>query len=175
MHLINCDFLSHGADILALFNDAIIHSTALYEYSPRDLDDIENWFKLKATHNFPVLGIEDNDGQLLGFISYGSFRPYPANQFSAELAVYVQPQAQGRGIASRLMAALIEHAKANNIHTLIAAIDEDNKASIALHEKLGFELAGTLKEVGFKFDRWLNLCFYQLILTQIKEREITNE
>ena len=165
MQIIDCCFEDHGETILTMFNHAIMHSTALYEYQPRSLLDIEQWFTNKNQHEFPVIGLIDSDKTLLGFASYGMFRPYPANKFTAELAIYVDEKAQGQGIASHLLPALLAKATSQNIHTLIAAIDENNHASIALHKKFGFFHAGTLKEVGYKFDKWLNLCFYQRMLS----------
>ena len=165
MQIIDCCFEQHGEAILAMFNHAIMHSTALYEYQPRSIKDIRQWFLDKNQHKFPVIGIIDSNKTLLGFASYGMFRPYPANKFTAELAIYVDEKAQGQGIASNLLPALVAKAKTQSIHTLIAAIDENNHASIALHQKFGFFHAGTLKEVGYKFDKWLNLCFYQHMLS----------
>ena len=165
MQIIDCQYEQQSETILALFNHAIIHSTALYEYHPRTLDDIKQWFEAKSAHKFPVIGVIDENNQLLGFASYGVFRPYPANKFTAELAIYVDQQHHGKGVATQLMTTLIERAKSQGLHTIIAAIDEQNQASIELHKKFGFIHTGTLKEVGFKFEKWLNLCFYQLMLT----------
>ncbi|QOL26085.1 N-acetyltransferase [Thalassotalea sp. LPB0316] len=165
MQLVNCQFKQHGEKVQALFNHAIRHSTALYEYRERSKQDIEQWFNTKHEQGFPIIAMEDDNGQLMGFASYGFFRPYPANKFTGVLAIYVEQAHQGKGVASKLLQALIEKAKLQGLHTLIAAIDENNHASIALHQKFGFEHVGTLKEVGYKFDQWLNLCLYQLMVS----------
>jgi phosphinothricin acetyltransferase len=100
----------------------------------------------------------------MGFASYGSFRAYPANKYTLEHSVYVANAHRGKGIASLLMQRLIELAQEQNYHTLIGSIDASNQPSIALHEKLGFTHAGTIRHAGFKFGDWLDLAFYQLLL-----------
>ena len=100
----------------------------------------------------------------MGFASYGPFRNWPAYKYSVEHSVYVHKDYRGKGVATVLMKEIISKAKEQDYHTLIAGIDVDNAGSIALHEKLGFHHTGTMRQVGFKFDRWLDLAFYQLIL-----------
>lgn len=164
MQIINLNDCYYASAIQAIFNDAIKNTTALYEYHPRSVETVENWIKKKLAEEKPIIAaIEHN--QLIGFASYDNFRPYAANKHTMELALYIQTGARGKGIASTLLSALITHAQKDNVHVLIAGIDDTNAASIALHKKLGFEHSGTLKEVAYKFDRWLNLAFYQKILT----------
>jgi L-amino acid N-acyltransferase len=164
MNIITCTYEAHAAAILAIFNDAILHSTALYEYQPRTMDTMAAWFKTKAAGGFPVLGAVDASGALLGFASYGTFRAFPAFKYSVEHSVYVHKDQRGKGIGLVLMQAIIAAARANDVHTLIGGIDASNTGSIALHEKLGFVHAGTIRQSGFKFGRWLDLAFYQLLL-----------
>ena len=162
--LVPCTFERHAAAILDILNDAIVHSTALYDYQPRQMQNMVSWFEAKRAGNFPVIGIEDAQGQLLAFGSYGTFRAFPAFKYTVEHSVYVHKDQRGQGLGPRIMQAVIEAAKAQQIHALVGAIDASNAASIALHEKLGFKHVGTLPEVGFKFGRWLDLAFYQLLL-----------
>lgn len=164
--LVDCTHDRHAGAILDIFNDAILHSTALYEYKPRTAQDMERWFEAKRTGGFPVLGLEDpTSGELLAFASYGTFRAFPAFKYSAEHSVYVHPGQRGRGLGLQMMTALIERARQRgNVHALIGAIDATNAGSIALHQRLGFQSVGTLPQVGFKFGRWLDLAFYQLLL-----------
>jgi L-amino acid N-acyltransferase len=164
MNIITCTYDAHAAAILDIFNDAILHSTALYEYQPRTMETMAAWFKAKAAGGFPVLGAVDASGVLLGFASYGTFRAFPAFKYSVEHSVYVHKDQRGKGIGLALMQAIIAAAQANDVHTLIGGIDAANTGSIALHEKLGFTHAGTIKQSGFKFGRWLDLAFYQLLL-----------
>ncbi|QSX36836.1 GNAT family N-acetyltransferase [Shewanella sedimentimangrovi] len=164
MHFIPCNLPQHGEAILAIFNDAIAHSTALYEYQPRDMARIQAWFEAKQAADYPVIGAVTTEGELMGFASYGPFRGFPVNKYSVEHSVYIHPQHRGKGLGLALMRELIAAAQAQQLHVLVGAIDAGNQASIALHQKLGFEHAGTVKQVGFKFGRWLDLALYQLIL-----------
>lgn len=161
--LIRCNYEQHAETILDIFNHAIAHSTALYEYQPRTLGFIQQWFKTKRVGGFPVLGLEQ-DGKLLAFASYGSFRPYPAYKYSVEHSIYVHPEQRGQGLGKHLLQALIQEVEAQNYHLLIGGIDAQNQASIALHTSLGFVHAGTIQQAGFKFGRWLDLAFYQFTL-----------
>lgn len=164
MILVHCTASRHGRAILGIFNDAILHSTALYEYRPRTLADIDAWFAAREEAGIPVLGMEDAQGTLAGFASFGSFRAYPAFGYTVEHSVYVHPDRRRLGVGRALMAALIEAVRAHGAHAMIGAIDAENAGSIALHEQFGFRHAGTLPQVGYKFGRWLDLVFYQLLL-----------
>ncbi|MCI2262041.1 MULTISPECIES: GNAT family N-acetyltransferase [Xanthomonas] len=164
MQLVDCTEPRHAMAILEIFNDAIVHSTALYDYRPRPPESMAAWFATKRAGNFPVLGLEDADGTLIGFASYGTFRAWPAFKYSVEHSVYVHRDHRGRGAGRRLLQALIDTAQARGVHVLVGGIDASNAGSIALHEQLGFVHAGTVREAGFKFGRWLDLAFYQRIL-----------
>jgi phosphinothricin acetyltransferase len=111
-----------------------------------------------------VLGALGSRGELLGFTSYGAFRAWPAYKYSVEHSVYVHKEHRGKRIGIALMQKLIEAARQQQYHVLVGGIDVANEVSIALHEKLGFVHAGTIRQAGFKFGRWLDLGFYQLVL-----------
>lgn len=164
MKLVDCSYDRHAEAILAILNDAIVNSTALYDYQPRPPQSMVGWFAAKTEKGFPVIGAESDSGELLGFASYGSFRAWPAYKYTVENAVYVHKDHRGQGIARALMGALIERAREQDCHVIVAGIDRDNRASIALHESLGFEPAGTIRHAGFKFGRWLDLGFWQRVL-----------
>ena len=164
MQFIACTYESHANAILEIFNEAIVNSTALYDYKPRTQESMIAWFKAKEAGRFPVIGITASDNQLLGFASYGTFRAWPAYKYSVEHSVYVHKNHRGKGIGLALMQQLITVAKDQQYHTMIGGIDIANTSSIALHERLGFTHAGTIKQAGFKFGRWLDLGFYQLLL-----------
>lgn len=159
-----CTHERHAQAILDIFNHAITTSTALYDYQPRPLESMGPWFEAKRRGGFPVIGIEDAGGQLLAFGSYGTFRAFPAYKYTVEHSVYVHPDHRGTGLGRQVMQALIAAARENKLHALMGAIDATNAGSIALHERLGFRHVGTLPQVGFKFGRWLDLAFYQLLL-----------
>jgi phosphinothricin acetyltransferase len=169
MQAVQCTRERHGDAILDIFNDAILNSTALYDYQPRTAQNMDDWFAAKERGGFPVLGIEDADGSLAGFGSYGTFRAWPAYKYTVEHSVYVHKARRGRGIGLALMRQLIDAARAQQYHVLVGGIDMENKASIALHTRLGFAHAGTIRQAGFKFGRWLDLGFYQLTLDTPKE------
>jgi phosphinothricin acetyltransferase len=164
MRLVECNLAEHGGAILGILNDAILTSTALYDYTPRMPASMSGWFEQKQHGRFPIWGALDEQGQLLGFASYGTFRAWPAYKYSVEHSVYVESAARGRGIGTALMRRLIESAQEQQYHVMIGGIDAANQESIAFHEKLGFAHAGTIQHAGFKFGRWLDLAFYQLIL-----------
>jgi len=161
MKLIICDEDRHSAGILAIFNDAIVNSTALYDYQPRPPESMQSWFASKRQNDFPVIGVENDEGRLMGFASYGTFRTHAACQFTVEHSIYIHPDFRGQGLGNLLLDEIIQQGREKGMHLMIGSIDADNRASIALHEKKGFTLAGTLHEVAWKFDRWLNLAFYQ--------------
>jgi phosphinothricin acetyltransferase len=163
MKAIQCD-TSFADQILAIFNDAILNSTALYDYKPRTRDSMTVWFENKQKGNFPVIGAVNETGQLLGFGSYGTFRAWPAYKYSVEHSVYVAAAHRGKGLGKMLLQQLIDSAREQNYHVLIGGIDSSNAVSIQLHKRLGFQHAGTIRQVGYKFGRWLDLDFYQLLL-----------
>lgn len=101
---------------------------------------------------------------MLVFATYGSFRDWPAYQYTIEHSIYVNPDFRRQGIASKLLLEIIDLAKKNGYKTIVAGIDGDNQGSIDLHKKLGFKYSGKIEKVGYKFDKWLDLDFYQIFL-----------
>jgi L-amino acid N-acyltransferase YncA len=164
MKVVQCEQRRHGAAILAIFNEAIINSTALYDYKPRTIEIMTAWFDAKAKGKFPVIGIENDAGELMAFGSYGTFRAWPAYKYSVEHSVYVEARFRGRGLGKRVLQEVIAAAQGQGYHVLVGVIDASNSVSIRLHERLGFTHSGTLRQAGFKFGRWLDVAFYQLIL-----------
>jgi L-amino acid N-acyltransferase YncA len=164
VRIISCD-ISYAAEVLDIFNDAIVNTTALYEYKPRTMETVRAWFESKVKGNYPVVGAVTADGELMGFGSYGPFRNFPAYKYTVEHSIYVASKFRWQGIGMGLLEAVIVRAREQNYHVLVGAIDSENSASIALHRKCGFQHAGTVRQVGFKFGRWLDLDLYQLILT----------
>jgi phosphinothricin acetyltransferase len=163
MQIVHCNHDAHAEQILAILNEVIANSTALYDYKPRTLDSMAGWFSTKDANRFPVIGAIDH-GRLAGFASYGTFRAWPAYKYSVEHSVYVHQDHRGKGLGRVLMQHLIEAAVEQQYHVMIGAIDVSNANSIRLHEQLGFVHAGTVRHAGFKFGRWLDVAFYQRIL-----------
>jgi len=155
---------AHAPAILAIYNEAIANTTALWDYHPRTPAMMTAWFEAKERGNFPVLGVVDEAGTLQGFGTYGTFRERPAYKYTVEHSVYVAPPFHRRGIGRRLLHELITAATAQEYHVMVGGIAAGNAASIKLHESFGFVPAGEIKQAGFKFGRWLDLLFYQLIL-----------
>ncbi len=163
MQLLPCTLERHGAAILDILNEAIAHSTALYEYQARTPESMRAWFAEKAAGRFPVIGAEAQ-GVLVGFATYGTFRARAAYKYTVEHSVYVHQEHRGRGIGKALMLELIAAARAQQYHVLVGGIDIANRTSVVLHERLGFTHAGTVRQAAYKFGGWLDLGFYQLIL-----------
>lgn len=164
MRFVNCTLESHGTAILDIMNEVIVNSTAIYDYKPRSPETMITWFRAKAAGRFPVIGVVDDADRLLGFASYGAFRDWPAYKYSVEHSVYVHKDHRGKSLGLRLVQRLIAVATERQHHVIVGGIDGHNEGSIALHRKLGFVHAGTIKHAGFKFGRWLDLAFYQLTL-----------
>lgn len=164
MRFVNCTLEHHGAAILDILNDAIVSSTALYDYLPRTPDSMTGWFRTKDSGRFPVIGAVSEQGELMGFATYGTFRAWPAYKYSVEHSIYIHRAHRGQGHGLALLQRLVEAAIGQDYHVMIGGIDETNAASIALHQKLGFTHSGTIRHAGFKFGRWLDLAFYQRIL-----------
>jgi phosphinothricin acetyltransferase len=164
MKFVTCTLADHGPAILDILNEQIRTSTAVYEYEPRAPESMVTWFKAKDARNYPVIGVEDESGALMGFATYGVFRERPAYKYTVEHSVYVHQDHRGKGLGLALMERLIAAARAQDLHVMVGGIDATNAVSIAMHEKLGFVLAGTIRESGFKFGTWLDLAFYQLTL-----------
>jgi phosphinothricin acetyltransferase len=161
---VTCTIEAHGAAILDILNEQIRTSTAVYEYVPRQPDSMVTWFKAKEAKSYPIIGVEAEGGTLMGFAAYGVFRDRPAYKYTVEHSVYVHQDHRGKGLGLALMERLIAAARAQDLHVMVGGIDATNSVSIAMHEKLGFVHAGTIREAGFKFGGWLDLAFYQLTL-----------
>lgn len=149
--------------ILEIVNYSILNSTANYNYEVQTLDFQRKWFKGKKSVDFPVV-VAVQSGQVIGFGTYGTFREKIGYQFTVEHSIYVSPNEIGKGVGKMLMSELISIAKKQKIHTMIGGIDASNIYSIDFHKKFGFTECGIIRESGYKFDRWLDLQFMQLIL-----------
>lgn len=151
------------ADILEIYNDAIVNTTAVYDYTAHTLADRREWYEKKQRDGYPLFVFEKEE-KVVGFATFGPFRAWPAYKYTIEHSVYVHKAYRNQGIATQLMQEIIRIANAREYATLVAGIDEANKGSIIMHEKMGFTCSGVIKKAGFKFANWLNLAFYQLDL-----------
>ena len=149
--------------ILAIYNDAVLTTTAIWNDSLVDLDNRRQWLEGRRRQRYPVLVATLGDA-IVGYASFGDFRAFDGYRFTVENSVYVAEKARRQGAASALLAALIEEARALGKHVMVAGIAGDNDISIRLHAKYGFVETARMLEVGFKFGRWLDLVFMQLKL-----------
>ena len=149
--------------ILAIYNEVIATTTAVYTETPDDLAGRQAWFEARRQAGYPVL-VADEDGRVVGFGSFGDWRAWPGYAGTVEHSVHVDAAYRGRGAGRAVVSALVERARGLGKHVILGAIDADNAASLALHERLGFERAGRHREVARKFGRWLDLVFVQRLL-----------
>ena len=146
--------------ILAIYNDVIATSTAVYREEPVTLEERLAWVRGRQAQGYPVLVAADASG-VVGFISCGEFRHSPCYLYSVEHSLHVRADQRRRGVGRALIEALIPRASALGKHVLIGGVDAENTASLRLHESLGFEEVARFREVGRKFGRWLDLVFLQ--------------
>ena len=147
-------------EVLAIYNEVIAFSTAVFSEQTVTLEDRERWLAARQGQGYPVLIACDSTG-VVGFGSFGDFRAWPGYRYTVEHSVHVRADRRGEGIGTELVRALIERAASLGKHVMIAGIDAENTASIRLHERLGFTVAARLSEVARKFDRWLDLLFLE--------------
>ncbi|MDR5654855.1 GNAT family N-acetyltransferase [Ruixingdingia sedimenti] len=152
-----------AAAIAAIYNDAVAHTTAVWNDTPVDADDRRAWMQARMAQGYPVL-VAEAGGQVLGYASFGDWRAFAGYRHTVEHSVYVHPGARGQGVGRALLLALIARARAAGKHVMVAAVEAGNTPSIALHESLGFVRTGLMPQVGAKFGRWLDLAFLQLRL-----------
>lgn len=149
--------------ILEIINYTILNSTALYDYEPRSLENQITIFDDKLKKGFPIIVAIEND-VVVGFGYYSEFRYREAYKFTVEHSIYAHPNHIGKGIGKMIMENLLHLAKNQKLHTMIGVIDSENQSSIDFHEKFGFEIVGTIKDSGFKFERWLHSVFMQKMI-----------
>lgn len=149
--------------ILEIYNDAILNTTAVYDYKAHSLADRTQWYEKKKQDGYPLVVFEKDD-KVVAFATFGPFRAWPAYKYTIEHSVYVHKDYRNKGIATNLMQEIIKIATAREYATLVAGIDAANQNSIKFHEKMGFTFSGIIRKAGFKFGKWLDLAFYQLDL-----------
>lgn len=154
---------AHLPGILAIYNPAVTHTTAIWNDVTVDLANRRDWWRGRTAAGFPVLVAAEGDA-VLGYASYGPFRPFDGYRQTVEHSVYVAEDAQRRGVATALLQALEARARAAGMHVMVGGIAADNAASIRLHERLGFVETARMPEVGRKFGRWLDLVLMQKVL-----------
>ncbi|MGY5764750.1 N-acetyltransferase family protein [Brachybacterium sp. DNPG3] len=162
---------AHLPAITAIHNEAVQRTTAIWNDTVVTVEDRAAWLQAHRDAGLPVLAAVDaapgeptEGAPLLGYATYGPFRPHDGYRRTVEHSVYVDGTARGRGIGTALMHELLARARAQGVHVMVAAIDADNTGSIRIHERLGFAHVGLMPQVGEKFGRWLDLALLQLVL-----------
>lgn len=151
--------------ILDIYNHAVAHTTATADYEPHTLEMREAWFAERTGKGFPVfVAVQTETGQIVGWSAYGPYHTRIGYRFTVENSVYVHANWRGKGIGKLLLAPLIEHATRHGFHAILASIDGSNEASMRLHAAFGFTQAARLKETVYKFDKWLDVVYMQLLL-----------
>ncbi|MGO3797249.1 MAG: GNAT family N-acetyltransferase [Pauljensenia sp.] len=156
--------LGDAGGIAAIYNDAVENTTAVWNETTVDASNRAAWIASHQEDGRPVLVAVDAAEEVLGYATYGDWRAWEGYRHTVEHSVYVSGDHRRAGIGEALMTALIRRARNAHVHVMVAGIEAGNSASIHLHEKLGFARVGLLEQVGWKFGRWLDLAFLQLIL-----------
>lgn len=147
-----------------IYNDAVLNTLAIWNEQTVDLGNRQAWFAARQGQQYPILVAVNDTGEVLGYASFGDWRPFEGFRHTVEHSVYIRSDQRGQGLGPLLMQALIERARGCGKHVMVAAIESGNAASIRLHERLGFTLNGQMPQVGVKFGKWLDLTFMQLML-----------
>lgn len=150
-------------EVLAIYNQVILTSTAVYAYVPQTMEVRKAWYADKLAAGYPVF-VAEEEGQVIGFSTYGPFRVWPAYKYTIENSVYVTEGQRGKGVGKLLIQPLIQSARSRSYHAIIAGIDSLNDSSIRLHTSFGFVKVAHFRQVGYKFGRWLDLTFMELLL-----------
>ena len=150
--------------VLAIYNDAVAQSTATYDYEPRTLEEQLALFDQKMVDGYGFFVARTMDGTVAGFSTYGLYRTRPGWRFACEHSVYVAAPWRGRRVGLMLLPPVMRHARKRGFHTMVGVVDADNLASTRMHCRAGFQVIGTMREGGYKFDRWLDVAFLQAML-----------
>ena len=148
--------------LLEIYNHEVLNGTATFDLTPQTLEQRRKWYDAHNIDNHPLY-VADIDGRAIGYVSLSAYREKEAYRSTVELSVYIHPDHRGKGLASALMSFILDEARCDeSIHTVVSVITSGNVASVRLHEKFGFSFGGTLKEVGVKFGKYLDIDNYYL-------------
>ena len=154
--------------ILEIYNEAVLNTTASADYEPQTLEARRAWFAAHLEDNYPVFVAEDERGRIVGWSSLSRYHARFGYRFTVENSVYVAAEQRGQGIGKRLIPPLIDSARERGWHAMLASISADNEASIRLHAAFGFAPVAQFKEIIYKFDRWLDVIYMELLLDGAK-------
>jgi phosphinothricin acetyltransferase len=154
--------INDAAQIAEIYNYYIKTSHATFELETIDAAEMENRISETFQKNYPFFVCEEN-GEILGYAYGRMFRPRRAYQHSIEVSVYIKNGVEGRGVGTHLYEKLFPEILQKDFHAIIAGISLPNDTSIRLHEKFGFEKVAHFREVGFKFGRWIDVAYWELL------------
>lgn len=152
------------SQLLAIYNEAVRSSTATFDLEEQTLEERLEWFSTFG-EKYPLI-VAETEQEIIGYCSLSPFNKKPAYKHTVELSIYLSPSHRGEGVGSLLMQKIIERAQQLGVHSIISLITAGNTPSIKLHQKFGFQFAGKLREVGYKFGEWLDVEYYQLLVNE---------
>ncbi len=158
---------AQGTDLPAIadiYNDAVLNSTATFEVEPWTPEQRDRWFHIHSRPYAVLVAVRGGD--VVAWASLSPFQRKPAYRFAGETSLYVRAEHRGEGIGVLLLARLLEVATRNGFHSVFARIADGNPASLRLHRRFGFRRVGVEREVGYKFDRWLDVVVMQKALSE---------
>jgi len=157
--------------VLAVYNEAVLTTTASYDYEARSLDHRRQWFIDHQENDYPIFVADLPGSGVVGWSSLNQYQARPGYRFTAENSIYVLSTHRGQGVGKRLLSPLIAAAQARGLHVILAGIDSENQVSIRLHQSFGFRQVAHFREIGYKFHRWLDVIYMQLILRELGIRD----
>jgi phosphinothricin acetyltransferase len=145
-----------------IYNYEVLHGTATFDIEPKSVENRLQWFrKIEPPH---CIVVAEEDGAVVGWGCLHPFHERAAYRYTVEDSVYVHHDDQGRGIGTLILSHLIELAREAGFHSIMAGMSEGNEASVRLHQRSGFEVVGVQREVGYKFERWIDVTWMQKML-----------
>lgn len=146
-----------------IYNYEVLHGTATFDTEPKTLEDRLRWFRETQQPPHCVI-VADDGGAVVGWGVLHPFHARAAYRFTTEDSVYIHQDRRGEGVGKLILARLVELARLGGFHTIMAGMSEGNEASVRLHERFGFEIVGVQREVGYKFERWIDVTWMQKML-----------
>ena len=152
------------APCLDIYNYEVVHGVATLDLEPRTLSEWQEWYESHSDEHHPIV-VGTVDGIVAGYASLSPYRTKDAFKSTVELSIYIHEDYRGKGVASKLMAYILDHARATNtLHTVVSVITAGNAASTALHERFGFTYCGLTPQVGFKHGKYQDTETYALLV-----------
>ncbi len=156
--------IADAAAILEIYNREVAETTSTFDLVQRTLDQQREWLAHRSGAFAAIVAVDNTTEQVIGFASLSPYKERAAYRTTVEDSVYVHRDFGGRGVGRLLMQHLVDVARESGFHSIIARIEASGTASRALHAACGFDLVGVEREVGRKFNRWLDVAVMQRLL-----------